>query len=81
MFALAAEVLFWVVWDFVLSFVFYFTGALVLYLFSCGRINYPLSPARFLSRPKITGGSETDKPFLVGFAFYIGVLALAIWVA
>ncbi|WP_299801851.1 hypothetical protein [uncultured Shewanella sp.] len=81
MFALAAELLFWVVWDFVLSFVFYFTGALLLYIFSFGKINYSLSPARFLSRQRVRGRSETDKPFLLGFACYIGLLVLAIWLS
>ena len=79
MFALAAELLFWVVWDFVLSFVFYFTGALLLYCFSLGKINYSLSPARFLSRTRVRGRSETDKPFLLGFVFYISLFVLAIW--
>ncbi|GIU22181.1 hypothetical protein L2719_01325 [Shewanella schlegeliana] len=80
MFALTAELLFWIIWDFVLSYLFYFTGALLLYLFSFGKINHPLSPTRFLSRPKIRGRSVTDKPLLVGLAFYIGLFTLAIWV-
>ncbi|MCG9729836.1 hypothetical protein L1D44_08230 [Shewanella sp. Isolate13] len=79
MFALAAELLFWVIWEFALSYLFYFTGALLLYLFSLGSVNYPLSPTRFLSSSKIKGRRGSDKPFLLGFAFYIGLFVLAIW--
>lgn len=81
MFALAAELLFWIIWDFVLSFIFYFTGAMLLYVFSIGRINYSLSPTRFLSRPRVRGRSETDKPFLLGFVFYVGLFVLAIYLS
>lgn len=81
MFALAAELLFWIIWDFVLSFIFYFTGAMLLYLFSIGRINYSLSPTRFLSRQRVRGRAETDKPFLLGIAFYVGLFVLAIYLS
>ncbi|MEZ9594813.1 hypothetical protein AB4298_09245 [Shewanella sp. 10N.261.52.F9] len=81
MLALVAELMFWFLWDFVFSYLFYFTGAMLVYVFSLGKINYPLSVTRFLAAPKIRGRSEFDKPFLLGFAFYIGLFVLAVWLS
>ncbi|MCL1138745.1 hypothetical protein [Shewanella pneumatophori] len=81
MFMFAAELLFTIVWDYVLCYVFYATGAIVLYLCTWGKVNYSLAPNTFLSHSRVKGKSTTDKPLLVGMAFYIILFIVAIWLA
>ncbi|MDR8524938.1 hypothetical protein [Shewanella fidelis] len=76
----AAELLFTILWDYVLCYVLYATGAVVLYFTTWGKVNYPLAPATVLSHSRRKAKS-TDLPFLVGLGFYLLLFTIAIWLA
>ena len=81
MFAAAMELIFWVLWDLVFSFVFYFTGAVLIRIFSFGKTKYPLAPATFYSTRRQRDKQSFDRAFISGFVFYVALLCLAIWLA
>lgn len=81
MFVFAMELAFWVVWDLVLSFILYFTGAVVIRIFSFGKTCYPLAPTSFFQRRKIQKRDPFNSAFIVGFLFYASLFAAAIWLA
>ncbi|WOT04508.1 hypothetical protein [Shewanella youngdeokensis] len=76
-----------------LSFVFYFTGALVILVFTFGKIRYPLAPIFFFEQRKQikkrrvngiftnTSNDPFNTAFIVGVLFYLGLLGVLVWLA
>jgi hypothetical protein len=81
MFVFAMELVFWLLWDYVLSSVFCLTGALLIRIFTFGKTRYSLAPVSYFRQQKYQGKDPFNSTFIVGFSFYVGLFALAIWLA
>lgn len=79
MFVFAMELVFWVLWDYVLSFVFCLSGALLIRIFSVGKTRYPLTPVSYFHRRKYKEKDPFNITFIIGFCFYLLFFILAIW--
>ncbi|MCL1058815.1 hypothetical protein L2729_12565 [Shewanella gelidimarina] len=80
MFVFAMELVFWLLWDFVLSSVFCLTGALLIRIFTFGNTRYPLTPLSYFRRRKYKEKDPFNTTFIVGFSFYLCLLIIAIWI-
>ena len=79
MLVFAMELIFWSLWDYVLSSVFCLTGALLIRIFTFGKTSYPLTPLSYFKRRKYSKNDPFNITFLIGFSFYLLFFILAIW--
>lgn len=74
-----AELFFWFFWEFLLSFILYTTGALVLRLITFGRVRKPLFSPSIFSNEKQLAKNDFFSVYITGFFFYLILLTLFIW--
>lgn len=74
-----AELFFWFFWEFLLSFILYTTGALVLRLVTFGRVRKALYLPSIFSNEKQLAKNDFFSVYITGFFFYLILLALFIW--
>ncbi|WP_256871050.1 hypothetical protein [Shewanella sp. Scap07] len=75
----AAELIFWVVWELVLSVLFYTTGAVLLAIFSFGKIQKPLYLPAIFSREKRIKSKDFNAVCALGIVFYVVLFAALIY--
>ncbi len=74
-----AELFFWFFWEFLLSFLLYTTGAVVLGTISFGRIQKPLYFPGVFNSEKRLAKNDFFSVYITGFFFYLILLTLIIW--
>jgi|GEM_PF-6882608 len=74
-----AELFFWLFWEFLLSFILYTTGAVVLGVLSVGRIQKPLYFPSVFNSEKRFAKNDFFSVYITGFFFYLILLTLIIW--
>ncbi|MFT5704606.1 MAG: hypothetical protein ACI8SK_000554 [Shewanella sp.] len=74
-----AELFFWFLWEFLLSFILYTTGAVVLRVITFGRVRKPLYFPSIFSNEKQLAKNDFFSVYITGFFFYLILLALFIW--
>ncbi|RTR34848.1 hypothetical protein [Shewanella atlantica] len=74
-----AELFFWFFWEFLLSFLLYTTGAVVLGVISFGRIQKPLYLPVVFNSEKRLAKNDFFSVYITGFFFYLILLTLVIW--
>ncbi|MBW8183437.1 hypothetical protein [Shewanella nanhaiensis] len=75
-----AELFFWFFWEFLLSFILYTTGAIVLRFISFGRVRKPLFMPSIFSNEKRLAKNDFFSAYVSGFFFYLILLAFIIWI-
>jgi hypothetical protein len=75
------ELLIWVFWELLLSFILYTTGAVVLAILSFGRIQKPLYWPAVFHHEKRLAKNDFYMVYLSGFFFYLVLFSLLIWLS
>jgi len=75
------EFLGWLFWDFVVAFVLYTTGVLILRVVSFGTVKRPIFSFGKFNEIKCQDSEEFGIAYVMGFIFYVLVIGLAIWLS